>query len=566
MLTVERATRDAVDRRKSLQDELQIAYSDEEAPEESEEGADGGEIWEDPSAQHQEPDEQDGCENSEEDGSSEEADLGGLGSGSNDDDLEDEESEEESSFLDDDEVMDDESSLESQSQADAGDDAEIVQSRDKILDWWCQRQLARTLRRLAKLPKAGPFKEPLPWRELGLDDYPEVIEDPIDLRTIGERLERGEYKADDGLLNPEFFWQDVAACWENCKIYYEDDVDIEAVRIAEEMRVEAEQMEHDFWDDLEQFEQSLDRVGGPTLSKVAAVADVAVGAMEDAASAAYQESALLMQRAADWWNNLRGRGGKVDEQKQVDVLKLEAKPRLRDHFVEILQLRFRVEGREDILGIEEEVTSGMSRNWPSIPEESDLVDYVHDVQSDIAKRKLPIERLLPTKYLAHIFGPRAKRKSSARCSSVASSRSSLRSSRFSLGPNGLSNRSRSGSRRNSVQGSVRGDSSPARSETSARQEPNSRSHTPRSHRSEGSSGVSATLSRSGSRMMSRAVRSSCLASGAGRVPGVESSSESDPDNPSEKSSVPVEELRDMMPQRGSTRSWASSRASTPGVS
>ena len=80
---------------------------------------------------------------------------------------------------------------------------------------WCQRQLLRVLRRMVRLPKvgqtktstnhlaidrwlcwdrectrshrwqiagassgsltkAGPFKEPLPWKELGLEDYPEV--------------------------------------------------------------------------------------------------------------------------------------------------------------------------------------------------------------------------------------------------------------------------------------------------------------------------------------------------------------------------------------------------------
>lgn len=100
-------------------------------------------------------------------------------------------------------------------------------------------------------------------------------------------------------MNPDFFWQDtrtrlagvagqdVGLCWDNCKMYYEavaltafgsvqDDHEIEAVRMAEEMRLETEKLEEEFWQDLEKpgspaacalvqnarFESSLDRVKG----------------------------------------------------------------------------------------------------------------------------------------------------------------------------------------------------------------------------------------------------------------------------------------------------------------
>ena len=52
-------------------------------------------------------------------------------------------------------------------------------------------------------------------------------------------------------MNPDFFWQDIALCWENCKMYYEEDHEIEAVRMAEEMRLETEKLEEEFWQDLE---------------------------------------------------------------------------------------------------------------------------------------------------------------------------------------------------------------------------------------------------------------------------------------------------------------------------
>ncbi|CAE7355912.1 unnamed protein product [Symbiodinium microadriaticum] len=145
-----------------------------------------------------------------------------------------------------------------------------------------------------------------------------------------------------------------------------------------EMRLEAEKMEEEFWRDLEKFEASLDRVKGAALSKVAAVADVAKGAVEDAAKQAMQESKKLAKRAQDWWNKLRGKKGEeLQEQRDIQVLELakNEKPRLRDHFLEMLKLRFRMDGWEDLLGIEEEVIVGMRQHWPFLEEESDLVDY-----------------------------------------------------------------------------------------------------------------------------------------------------------------------------------------------
>lgn len=468
--------KDKLDRRKSLQDELKAAALDEgpeasNLPDPSQEDDEDGELW-------------DGNDNEEEES-------------------------EESSFMDEEEIEAEE----------LGDQRE---NQDKILDWWCQRQLLRVLRRMVRLPKAGPFKEPLPWKELGLEDYPEVVTDPIDLRTIAERLQDGSYKDEEGFVNPDFFWQDVALCWENCKMYYEDDHEIEAVRMAEEMRVEAEKLENEFWQDLEKFEASLDRVKGNALIKVAAVADVAKGAMKDAATLAMEESMKLAKRTQDWWNKLRGKKMEPEEQKEIQVLQMEVKPRLRDHFLEMLKLRFRVNGWEDIMGIEEEVLFGMRDNWPTLDQESDLSIVGEDVEAWDAK-KIAVERLLPTKYLSYVHGGQRGK----RIESLASSRSSVRSSpRFGTG----------GSRRNSFESSRAG---------SERSE--SRQHTPRSHRSEGSSVFSHGSETS--KMMSRAVRASVLEAGVAEVPGVDTSSESEPDK-EETSMPPVKRLSLMMPPKG----------------
>ena len=38
------------------------------------------------------------------------------------------------------------------------------------------------------------FREPVPWKELNLLDYPHVIKKPMDLTTIKKNIEAGVYK------------------------------------------------------------------------------------------------------------------------------------------------------------------------------------------------------------------------------------------------------------------------------------------------------------------------------------------------------------------------------------
>jgi len=61
-------------------------------------------------------------------------------------------------------------------------------------------------------PSAWPFLEPVDTVEVY--DYLTVIKDPIDLRTIGERLATGEY-----YITKEIFFADLKRMIENCKTY-----------------------------------------------------------------------------------------------------------------------------------------------------------------------------------------------------------------------------------------------------------------------------------------------------------------------------------------------------------
>ena len=43
-------------------------------------------------------------------------------------------------------------------------------------------------------PKSYEFREAVPWKELGLNDYPEIIKKPMDLRTVRKNLVKTKYK------------------------------------------------------------------------------------------------------------------------------------------------------------------------------------------------------------------------------------------------------------------------------------------------------------------------------------------------------------------------------------
>ena len=74
-------------------------------------------------------------------------------------------------------------------------------------------RLKECLNHIEEDPKSYEFREPVPWKELGLTDYPEIIKKPMDLRTVRKNTGKGKYR------RYEDFFRDVQLIWDNCKTY-----------------------------------------------------------------------------------------------------------------------------------------------------------------------------------------------------------------------------------------------------------------------------------------------------------------------------------------------------------
>jgi hypothetical protein len=74
-------------------------------------------------------------------------------------------------------------------------------------------RLKECLNEIEEDPKSYEFREPVPWKELGLTDYPEIIKKPMDLRTVRKNLAKNKFK------RYEDFFRDVQLIWDNCKTY-----------------------------------------------------------------------------------------------------------------------------------------------------------------------------------------------------------------------------------------------------------------------------------------------------------------------------------------------------------
>lgn len=75
------------------------------------------------------------------------------------------------------------------------------------------RLLEKIVSNLLQRHDTGPFRERVDYRLLNLPDYPDKVKKPIDLGTIKQRLNQGEYRtAEQGA-------KDVRLVWENCKLY-----------------------------------------------------------------------------------------------------------------------------------------------------------------------------------------------------------------------------------------------------------------------------------------------------------------------------------------------------------
>ncbi len=43
-------------------------------------------------------------------------------------------------------------------------------------------------------PNSYDFRDPVPWKDLGLNDYPEIIKKPMDLNTCRKNMIKNKYK------------------------------------------------------------------------------------------------------------------------------------------------------------------------------------------------------------------------------------------------------------------------------------------------------------------------------------------------------------------------------------
>jgi hypothetical protein len=64
-----------------------------------------------------------------------------------------------------------------------------------------------------------PFREPVPWKELGLLDYPSLITEPMDLGTVQKNIQAKKYNS---LLDASTH---VRLIWRNCMTYNADGSD-----------------------------------------------------------------------------------------------------------------------------------------------------------------------------------------------------------------------------------------------------------------------------------------------------------------------------------------------------
>lgn len=87
--------------------------------------------------------------------------------------------------------------------------------------------LMALLNQIEKEPKAEPFKDPVDWKALDLQDYPKIVKRPIDLSTIKDSLNNNRYETYDQ------FFGDIQLIWDNCKSY--NIAESEIYRMAEDL-------------------------------------------------------------------------------------------------------------------------------------------------------------------------------------------------------------------------------------------------------------------------------------------------------------------------------------------
>ncbi|KRX06712.1 Bromodomain [Pseudocohnilembus persalinus] len=79
-----------------------------------------------------------------------------------------------------------------------------------------QKKLTVIVQSLFDNNDAVEFKTPVDWEALGITDYPEVIEYPMDLSSVKQSLSNGKYTYVEECLD------EIQLIWDNCKLYNDD--------------------------------------------------------------------------------------------------------------------------------------------------------------------------------------------------------------------------------------------------------------------------------------------------------------------------------------------------------
>jgi len=66
---------------------------------------------------------------------------------------------------------------------------------------------------LEQQPEAYEFLYPVDYKGLGLDDYPLIIKNPMDISTVKRRIKQAKYVSLSEVIT------DLNLIWENCRLY-----------------------------------------------------------------------------------------------------------------------------------------------------------------------------------------------------------------------------------------------------------------------------------------------------------------------------------------------------------
>lgn len=104
------------------------------------------------------------------------------------------------------------------------------------------------LEKIKNLPDVGPFLFPVPYRKLGLFDYPKIIKYPMDISTLEKRVKLGLIEEKDA------FVKELNLIWSNCLLYNQTGSGI--YRQAERMKLETDTLIYSFFQNEDSTSES----------------------------------------------------------------------------------------------------------------------------------------------------------------------------------------------------------------------------------------------------------------------------------------------------------------------